>query len=125
MKARRAGLIEALNGRFDAHHGELARMLLDQIDALTTQIDIPTSRAGELIGAMTAARGASADGTTGPGAGTGPGAAVAPALARLDEIPGISQAGAHVILAGTGLDMSRFPTAAHLVSWAKLSPRTI
>jgi transposase len=125
MKARRAELIEALNGRFDAHHAELARMLLDQIDALTTQIDILTGRAGELTGAMTAARGVNADGTTGPGAGTGPGAAVAPALARLDEIPGISQAGAQVILAGTGLDMSRFPTAGHLVSWAKLSPRTI
>ena len=75
--------------------------------------------AGELIGAMTAACGVNADGTTGPGA------AVVPALARLDEIPGISQAGAHVILAETGLDMSRFPTAGHLVSWAKLSPRTI
>jgi transposase len=125
MKARRAELIEALNGRSGAHHAELARMLLDQIDALTTQTGILTSRAEELIGAMTAARGVNADGTTGAGAGTGPGAAVVPALARLDEIPGISQAGAHVILAGTGLDMSRFPTAGHLVSWAKLSPRTI
>ena len=100
-------------------------MLLDQIDALTTQTGILTGRAGELIGAMPAARGASADGTIGPGAGTGAGAAVAPALDRLDEIPGISQAGAHVILAETGLDMSRFPAAGHLVSWAKLSPRTI
>jgi transposase len=32
MKARRAALIEALTGRFDEHHAELARMLLDQID---------------------------------------------------------------------------------------------
>ena len=44
---------------------------------------------------------------------------------RLDDIPGISQAGAQAILAETGLDMTRFPTAGHLVSWAKLSPRTI
>ena len=125
MKARRAELIEALNGRFDEHHAELARMLLDQIDALSVQIDTLTSRIEELTGAMPAARGVNADGTTGPGAGTGPGAAVLPALARLDEIPGISQAGAQGILAETGLDMSRFPTAGHLVSWAKLSPRTI
>ena len=32
---------------------------------------------------------------------------------------------AQVIIAETGLDMTRFPTAGHLVSWAKLSPRTI
>ena len=36
MKARHDRLVEALTGRFDAHHGELARMLLDQIDGLTS-----------------------------------------------------------------------------------------
>jgi hypothetical protein len=44
---------------------------------------------------------------------------------RLAEIPGIGPTGAQAILAEIGLDMSRFPTAAHLVSWAKLCPRTI
>jgi transposase len=125
MKARRAALIEALTGRFDEHHAELARMLLDQIDQLNTQIARLTGRIGELIGAMPAARGVDADGTAGPSAGTGPDAAVVPALQRLDEIPGIGPRGAQVILAETGLDMSRFPTAGHLASWAKLSPRTI
>jgi transposase len=125
MKAKRAALIEALTGRFDDHHAELARMLLDQIDQLNAQIDTLTARIGELISAMPAARGVDADGTTGPDAGTGPDAAVAPALQRLDEIPGIGPRGAQVILAEIGLDMSRFPTAGHLVSWAKLSPRTI
>ena len=81
MKAKRAALIEALTGRFDEHHAELARMLLDQIDALTAQIGTLTSRIEELIGAMPAARGVNADGTTGPAAGTGPDAAVVPALA--------------------------------------------
>jgi transposase len=47
------------------------------------------------------------------------------AIERLDEIPGISPFGAQVILAEIGLDMTRFPTAGHLVSWAKLCPRTI
>ena len=46
-------------------------------------------------------------------------------IERLDEIPGISPGLAQIILAEIGLDMSRFPTAAHLVSWAKLCPRTI
>lgn len=125
MKAKRAALIEALTGQFDEHHAELARMLLDQIDALTAQITRLTARIEELIAAIPAAPGVDADGATGPGAGTAPGAPVLPAVARLDEIPGVSAAGAQVILAEIGLDMGRFPTAAHLASWAKLSPRTI
>jgi transposase len=44
------------------------------------------------------------------------------AIARLDEIPGISLTAAHVIIAETGLDMTRFPTAGHLVSWARFAP---
>jgi transposase len=125
MKAKRSALIEALTGQFDDHHAELARMLLDQIDALTAQISKLTTRIEELIAVIPAARGVDAGGATGPGAGEGPDAAVRPAIARLDEIPGISRHTAQVILAETGLDMSRFPTAGHLVSWAKLSPRTI
>ena len=125
MKAKRAALAEALTGRFDDHHAELARMLLDQIDQLNAQIARLTDRIGELIGAMPAARGVDADGSAGPSAGTGPDAAVVPALQRLDEVPGIGPGGAQVILAEIGLDMGRFPTAGHLVSWAKLSPRTI
>lgn len=48
-----------------------------------------------------------------------------PVLERLDEIPGVGPRAAQIILAEVGLDMKQFPTAAHLVSWAKLSPRTI
>jgi transposase len=48
-----------------------------------------------------------------------------PALQRLAEIPGIGPRGAQIILAEVGLDMTRFSTAAHLASWAKLCPRTI
>ena len=125
MKAKRTALIEALTGQFDAHHAELARMLLDQIDALTAQISRLTTRIEELITAIPAAQGIDADGTTGPAAGTGPGAAVLPAIDRLDEVPGIGPGTAQVIIAEIGLDMSRFPTAAHLVSWARLCPRTI
>ena len=44
---------------------------------------------------------------------------------RLDEIPGIGAHTAQAILAEIGVEMSRFPTPEHLVSWAKLCPRTI
>ncbi|WKN61367.1 transposase [Rhodococcus opacus] len=44
---------------------------------------------------------------------------------RLDEIPGVGPLTAQVIVAEIGLDMTRFPAAAHLASWAKLCPRTI
>jgi transposase len=125
MKSKRAALVEALTGRFDEHHAELARMLLDQIDMLTAQIGRLTARVEELIAAIPAAQGADADGTTGPGAGRGADAAVLPAADRLDEITGIGREGAQAIIAEIGLDMGRFPTAGHLVSWAKLSPRTI
>ena len=46
----------------------------------------------------------------------------AAAVQRLDEIPGISVTAACVILAEIGIDMGRFPTAGHLVSWAKFAP---
>jgi transposase len=125
MRAKHDRLARALDGRFDDHHGELARILLDQIDALSAQITALTGRIEELIAAIPAARGIDAGGATGPGAGEAPDAAVRSAIARLDEIPGVGRHAAQVIIAETGLDMTRFPTAAHLVSWARLSPRTI
>src|SRR4029077_15767509 len=44
MKTKRPALIKALDGRFNDHHAELARMLLDQIDSLTAQINTLTAR---------------------------------------------------------------------------------
>jgi transposase len=125
LKAKHGALAEALAGRFDDHHAELARMLLDQIDALGGQIGTLTTRIEELLAAIPAAHGVDADGTTGPGAGSGPDAVVLPAVARLDEVSGIGPGTAQVIIAEIGLDMGVFPTPGHLVSWAKLSPRTL
>jgi transposase len=122
MKAKHDALVEALDGMFDDHHGELAALLLDQIAALDARIAQLGARAAELTAAMPAAWGTDADGTTGPGAGTSPDAPVLNAVARLAEIPGLSPDLARAVIAETGLDMSRFPTAAHLVSWAGLCP---
>jgi transposase len=122
MKAKHDALVEALDGMFDDHHGELAALLLDQIAALDATIAQLGARAAELTAAMPAAWGIDADGATGPGAGTSPDAPVLNAVTRLAEIPGLSPDLARTIIAETGLDMSRFPTAAHLVSWAGLCP---
>jgi transposase len=151
MRLKHADLVEALTGQFDDHHAELARMLLDQIDALTVQIDTltqridavladmpipppppepdpdgdgpaPTRRA-EILAARRRPTG-DAPGSSGPE----PATRVITALDLidiLDEIPGIGRHNAQEIIAEIGLDMTRFPTAEHLVSWAKLCPRTI
>ena len=122
MKTKRSELIKALDGRFDDHHGELARMLLDQIDTLTAQINTLTTRIDALLAAVEPAgppdAGNPADKTPTPGGRLS-------AVERLEELPGIGRSGAQIILAEIGLDMTQFPTAAHLVSWAKLCPRTI
>jgi len=122
MKAKHDDLVEALDGMFDDHHGELAALLLDQITSLDAKIAQLSARAAGLTAAMPAAWGTDADGVTGPGAGTTPDAPVLNAVARLAEIPGVSEDLARTIIAETGLDMTRFPTAAHLVSWAGLCP---
>jgi transposase len=122
MRAKREDLADALDGVFDDHHGELAQLLLDQIAFLDIRIAQLGARAAELADAMPAAWGINADGTTGPGAGTGPDATVLSVVARLAEIPGVSPDLARSIIAETGLDMTRFPDAAHLVSWAGLCP---
>jgi transposase len=122
MKAKHDALVEALTGMFDDHHGELAQMLLDQIAFCDTRIAVLAARIEEHLDRIPAAWGVDADGATGPGAGTGTDATVLPAAQRLAQIPGVSAELARSVIAETGLDMSRFPTAAHLVSWAGLCP---
>ncbi len=118
MRPKRPALIEALTGRFDDHHAYLARVLLDEIDALTAKIDQLTTRVDALVAKLPAAQ------PPAPGPGSPPASGLS-VLDRLDEVPGIGQRAAQVIVAELGLDMAQFPTAGHLVSWAKLSPRTI
>jgi transposase len=133
MRGKHAALVEALTGRFDAHHGELARILLDQIDRLDAEIARLTTRIGQLLDEIDPPSPphppAGGDDAGRPDAGRPdagrPDAGVPDARSRLAEIPGINTESAQLIIAEIGLDMTRFPTAAHLVSWAKLCPRTI
>jgi len=100
MRTKISPLTEALVGRFSQHHAFLCRMHLDRLDALDQDIAKLSTQIE---------------------------AALAPfrdQLARLDSIPGVGRDVAEVIIAETGGDMSRFPTAGHLASWAWRRPRT-
>ena len=98
MRGKISVLTEALTGHFRDHHGYLLAMMLGRIDALTAQIEQLTTRISQAI------------------------APFAPQVAQLDEIPGIGVTGAQEIIAEIGVDMTRFPTPRHLVSWAKFAP---
>ena len=124
IKASPSTLAEALTGQFEEHHAFMLRILLDTIDYLSVQIDKLTAR---ITGKFAELSDLSAD-TEDHHSDDEPGQGLLMPLSdteRLDEIPGVGPATAQVILAEIGLDMSVFPTAGHLVSWAKLSPRTI
>jgi transposase len=99
MRGKKSVLQEALTGHFRSHHGYLLKMMLERIDALTAQIEALTGRIDEAI------------------------APFAHQVAQLDEIPGVGKTGAQELIAEIGTDMARFPTAGHLVSWAKYAPR--
>jgi transposase len=123
VKGGRAAVQEALEGmQVGDHHRLLIRVHLDHIALLDRSAAAVEDEIEAALAAIPAAWGADATGETGPHAGRGPDAAALPAAERLAEIPGVSPALARAIIAETGLDMTIFPTAAHLASWAGLAP---
>jgi len=99
VKATRSELVEALRGRITAHHRFMLKLHLDHIDTLDKAI---------------------AQIETEVGLGLEP---FRQAAKLLSTMPGISSVSAHVVVAEIGIDMSRFATPAHLLSWACLCPR--
>ena len=91
-------LPQALQGRVTDHHRFLLRMLLEQVEQLEGLIAEYAARIEEVA------------------------APFAEAAARLETIPGVGAAAAEVIVAEIGTDMTQFPTAGHLASWAGLCP---
>jgi transposase len=100
VKATRAEQIEALRGRITKYHRFLLSVHLDQIDGLDKAIASIEAEVGDSLAPFRVA------------------------AKRLTTIPGVSDIAAAVIVAEIGIDMSRFPSAAHLISWATLCPRS-
>jgi transposase len=121
VKGGRAAIGQALDGMtLGAHHPALIRIHLDHITFLDRSVAAVEDEIEAALDAIPAAWGIGADGVPSPD--PGPGAAALSAAERLAEIPGVSPGLARAIIAETGLDMTRFPTAAHLASWAGLTP---
>jgi len=98
MRVKIPQLQEAFVGYFTDHHRFLLTKMLARIDQASADIaDLDTQIEAQIA----------------PFAG---------AVARLDEIPGVGATAAAVIIAEVGVDMTRFPTPAHLSSWARFAP---
>jgi transposase len=100
LKTPREHLIEALRGHVKPHHCFLLKLHLDQIDALDKAVRDVEARLGDALSPFR------------------------DLVGLLTTMPGISETTANVILSEVGTDMSRFPTAGHLISWAGLCPRS-
>jgi transposase len=122
LRSKYPALVEALTGRFDEHHAELADLLLTQIDGLHAQIEHLDERIEQLIADIPAAQPPPHPGSDTP---TGQPPRYLAAIDRLDEVTGIGRRAAQVVIAEIGLSMTIFPTDRHLVSWCKLCPRTV
>ena len=98
MRRKIPDLAQALTGTFDAHHAQLARSMLRRLDLVEqalAELDAVIAEACRPWQHQ---------------------------IELLQTIPGVGPTVAQVIIAETGADMSRFPTAAHLAAWAGLAP---
>jgi transposase len=99
LKAPRAALVDALHGRVTDHHRFLLQLHLTQIDALNSAVAAIEARIGDALGPFRSA------------------------AVLLTTMPGISETTARVLIGEIGIDMTRFPSVGHLISWAGLCPR--
>jgi len=99
LKASQETLIEALRGRVTTHHRFLLKLHLDQVDALQRAIAAVEAEVGAVLEPFRAH------------------------AALLTTIPGVGETVAQAIVSEIGIDMSRFSTVGHLISWAGLCPR--
>jgi transposase len=100
MRRKIPQLQEALTGQLTGHHAFLLQAMLDRADDLTARTGQVSDRIADQL------------------------APYARAVEQLDEITGIGVTSAQELIAEPGPDMTRFPTAGHLASWARFAPVT-
>ena len=98
LRAKLPALREALNGRFGEHHAFLVALVLDHLEQLEAAIARLDEEIDRVMAPFSTAR------------------------ELLDSITGVGKRAAECIIAEIGVDMSRFPSAGHLASWAGLCP---
>jgi transposase len=98
-RKKRSELIQALHGRISAHHRRLLKLHLGLIDSLQQALATVDADVGKIL------------------------APIEECARLLTTMPGVSELTAHVLVAEIGVDMARFPTAGHLLSWATMCPR--
>lgn len=99
VRAGRAALQAAVDGRCTSQHGCLRQLQLDQLETLERTIARVEARIADQVAPLRATRN------------------------RVMTVPGVKETVARVLLAEIGADVSRFATAGPLVSWAHLCPR--
>ena len=99
VKASRQAIADAVHGKVTANHRFLLKLHLGQADSLQAAIDEIDREVGERLDSFRTS------------------------AERLIQVPGVSHVVAAAIVSEIGVDMSRFPTSAHLISWAGLCPK--
>ncbi len=98
-RKKHVALVEALRGRVTTHHRSMLKLHMQMIDAIESALREVDGHVGKALEPIQAC------------------------AHLLTTIPGVSDIVANVIVAEIGIDMSRFPTPGHLISWAGLCPR--
>jgi transposase len=98
-RKKRAALVEAMRGRVTTHHRSMLKLHMQMIEAIESALQEVDDHVGKALEPIQVC------------------------AQLLTTIPGVSDIVANVIVAEIGIDMSRFPTPGHLISWAGLCPR--